>query len=573
MAVGPIWFPAELKQLLNQLSSRTGGFPPIMEIIDENENEQSSSLHIPTLYPSMAVPKQRDGNWGGVARSLMHLSRSLDGIPELRVSGTSTDKQITQEINSELEWIAIAKREGLPRPKPINDLPNQISNYLAKDEQDALPAHKIYQAMRLFRLRQEGDPQADEAIELMREAIPKETSTAQIIFEKVIAEDLDSAAGKERAIKIILNGFGFDLSKFFFHEYRFGKGSTECRSLDYYSCSEAAEKEFWSLLDPPFAWVQLQLPFVLPALEGAYRLKDNVAFLRHVAVQNPRATWQSTEGATIEAIMDPAGLYAQSHIQLLLSGRPSIDDSGPPTEIIYKNFASYPEVIHSGVGALNGFVSALRLSSGRCDIPDVVPAHFNKIAFRQFDEKGVVERDIPSKSFELVRLSAGPPKVENEVRPTAEEVSPLSFQLQLLESAKLHVFEANARRAVVDFAGSFEAFVAETLTPQIGDISKNTKQRFLRLYEKGLSKSLTSQIEALSDKQDNKQYPSIHKVVKEYCRLDTDPVLEKELLAKVMKVYEYRNDAAHGRPIPDDALEDLVEAIPAFEKIQASFNC
>ena len=125
----------------------------------------------------------------------------------------------------------------------------------------------------------------------------------------------------------------------------------------------------------------------------------------------------------------------------------------------------------------------------------------------------------------------------------------------------------------MDFAGAFEAFVAETLIDRTEDISENTKQRFLRLYEQQLSEILKTQIEALNDSQDNKQPPSIPRVVKAYRRLKAEPKLEKELLDKVLKVYKYRNDAAHGRPISDDALNDLVEAIPAFEKLQAGFNC
>ncbi|MCH8213478.1 MAG: hypothetical protein IIC54_05345 [Proteobacteria bacterium] len=573
MAVGPVWFPAELEPLLKQLSSRTGGFPPIMDTIDENEVELSSSLHKPTLYPSIVVPKQRDANWGAVARSLTHLSRSLDGIPELRALGTSEDQQIARDINSELEWIAVAKRGVDPKPNSIKNLPQQISNYLAKDHRGTLPAHKVYQALRLLRLRLEGDRRADKALDLIREALPDETSTAESIFEQVLAEDLDTAAGKERATKVILNGLSLDLSKFFFHEYRFGRGVTEIRSLDYYSCTEAVEREFWSLIKPPFAWLQMQLPFVVPVLEGAYRLQNAAVLLRHVAIQNPRATWQIGEGTSIEAIMDPAGLYAQSQIQLILAGRLRVDDFVPPKETIYENIVSYPEVVHAGVRALNDLVNALRQTSGRCDIPDIVPAHFNKIAFRQIDEQGVVEKDIPSLSFELVKVSAGPPRVENEVKPTAEDVSPPSFQMQLLESAKLHVFETNARRAVIDLTGAFEAFVAETLIAQTGDLSEYTKQRFLRLYEQQLSESLKTQIEALSDNQDSKQPPSIYRVVKTYRRLEAEPKLEKELLDKVLKVYTYRNDAAHGRPIPDDALNDLIEAIPAFEKIRAGFNC
>ena len=270
--------------------------------------------------------------------------------------------------------------------------------------------------------------------------------------------------------------------------------------------------------------------------------------------------------------MDPAGLYAQTQVELILGGRLSIGDAVPPTQTIYANIDSYPEAVHVSVEALNQLAYKVRKETGRCDLPDIVPAHFSRIAFKQFDEDGNVERDIGSLSFELITATEGAPQVDTELRKSVVAVEPLSFSEQLLESAKSHVFQTNARRAVIDLAGAFEAFAAESLTTRLeANLSENTKQRFLRLYDQQLSESLCAQIQALNQSGDNTQPPPIRRILKSYRQAKVEPQLDGDSLGKVMKVYEYRNDAAHGRPIPSTALHDLIQAIPALEDMRNAF--
>jgi hypothetical protein len=64
-------------------------------------------------------------------------------------------------------------------------------------------------------------------------------------------------------------------------------------------------------------------------------------------------------------------------------------------------------------------------------------------------------------NLEFVQIRTGPPSVSDEILQEPRDVKRVSFARELLDSAKFHITSYNARRAVLDLAGSFEAFVAE----------------------------------------------------------------------------------------------------------------
>lgn len=133
-----------------------------------------------------------------------------------------------------------------------------------------------------------------------------------------------------------------------------------------------------------------------------------------------------------------------------------------------------------------------------------------------------------SLSLECVRLTAGVPKADDEIVTDVRKILPLPFWLELLETAKLHVIQFNARRAVLDFSGAFEAFVAEFLTPKVGDLGEDAKSKFLKIYRDRLPPDCAELIEkmALRAGKDQKQHPSIHKIITAYRAIEAEPVVD-----------------------------------------------
>lgn len=569
MSDAGVWLPNELKPLVDELRAKTGGFLPIVNFA---KGSGPSSLHLPTLYPQLSIPDEPNGDWGNAAYGLCHLIRSLDGVPELRGFGQEINSRIACEIHSELEAITNAKAKIHPKPHPIANLKMVVEQYLAQDHND-LP-HRIFQGIKLFRFRMEENPEADAAIELLRNSFPKEAETAERTFDVLLDCDLNSPFGKAKAAKEFLSALQIDTSAYFFHRYSFNPGTTDIRSLDYFDGLESAERTFALAVPSPYTWLKLQLPFAIPSLEGVYLLDDAAVLLTHIRVTNPRSTWQGGSGVRVEEMMDPVGLYMQSEIQLRLSGQFNLEATPPSSEAIYKNLRRYPEIVHQGVSVLNRLIVALRITSGRCDIPDVVPAHFNRIAVKQTNANGDVTRDIPSFSLECLRLTTGVPKVETEICRDICHIEAVPFWRQLLEAAKLHAIQFNARRAVLDFSGAFEAFVAAFLKPKVGDLSEDIKGRFLTIYKGRLPDVCREVIEKLTVDagQDSKQPPSVRKIVRRYNVIGAGPPIDKNKLSLVLKVYKYRNDAAHGRPISSSALDDVVLAIEALEQIHLGMS-
>ena len=54
MSIGPVWFPDGLIKPLQDLKSKTGGYPPFLNISESNK-DISSSLLEPTLYPQLTL--------------------------------------------------------------------------------------------------------------------------------------------------------------------------------------------------------------------------------------------------------------------------------------------------------------------------------------------------------------------------------------------------------------------------------------------------------------------------------------------------------------------------------------
>lgn len=572
MAIGKIEIREDLRPLMDRLRSSTGGYFPILNYQDENPHEGPSSLHVPSLFPQVSVPRTLDADWGEVAYGVSHLIRSFSGVPELRGFGNEPNPSIALRIHSELEAIASTKDKVTPIPYPIENLKSSFEQYLKECKDD--PAIHIYQGIRLLRLRMQQNPEADAAIDLLRATHSKEAEVAERIFNEVLSFDLNSAYGRARAARIVLQAIGVDMRSFFFHRYSFHPGTTDARSLDYFDRLEQVEQVFTTLISPPYTWLQVQLPFAIPTPEGLYTLDGAAVLLTHTRITNPRATWKGGTGIRIDEMTDPVGLYTQSHIQLRLAGEFSLAANPPAEDLIYKNLSRYPDVVHQAVLVLNTLINSIRRTSGRCDIPDVVPAHFNHIALRQTNPKGEVVRDILSLSLECVRLTAGVPKVDDEIVTDVRQIQPLPFWLQLLETAKLHVIQFNVRRAVLDFSGAFEAFVAEFLTPKVGDLGEDAKSKFLRIYRDRLPSDCAELIEKMapSASRDQKLHPSIRQIIKRYRAIDAKPALDDAALGLILKVYTHRNEAAHGRPIPNTALEDVSKAIEVLDQVQAGMS-
>lgn len=571
MLPNKVWVPQELQPLLEETKSCTGGYLPIFSVVPDDSTDMPSSLHVPTLYPQQTVPSTASGNWGSVARGLFTQARALKGIPELKSIGDDMSKVIARDINEEIESLAAAKKGVRPIPPPIPNLVNQTQNYLDGASPDRLEALDIFWSLRLCRLRYEEHPQADKAIALLQNVHPNTVVKGGALFNRIKQKDLDTAAGKADAIILILDEMGFDRRKFYSQQYQFLHGQTQKHSLEYFHVVD----DVLGLVHSntfPHALVEMELPFHIPAKDGAYSVRDNLVFIVRKVTSTPRASWQVTDGTQIEALMDPTGLYQRTKVLLSLTGRPRHDNAHPPDNVIYRNLQSYPEFVRESVKVLNELIATLRVTLERCDIPDVVPGHFNKCSFRQFGDNADIEVDIPMISLEWVKVSAWAPCTQEEINASITDIRLCSLSRELTEAAKYQVLSFNPRRAILEFAGAFEAFLAEYVSPKIGDLGENTKDRFLRLYGPKLSAEIKAQIADIESSQNAiKAPPTVYKIIQAYKRAGITPVLDAQQ-KRILKAYEYRNDAAHGRPIPHETLDHIVEAIGALDELHTSFE-
>ncbi len=567
MASDKIWISEEVKVLFQRLQEKLGGSAPILNVYADKAHLDSASaaLHTPTLYPELNVPAAYDGDWGEVARGIAHLLSSLDGVPELCVAGTEADDAIAMNINSELQIIASAREALQPLPQWTPGVPGKLLEMILDPAPDTLDARRHFRLVQLHRLVLDTHPDAQVALDEALQKLPDETKAAKATFDAICDEDLRTPAGKATASEKLLRALGFDTNNFYLRRCQHLPGVYDDRSLDYYPALETLRSEFEAVRLSPGTWLKFQLPFALPVLEGIYKGEDVIAFVRHVRVINTRASWQASQGARIDSMMNPSGLYTQSVVELWLPGELEAEANHPPGDVQYKNIESYPEILRVGTIRLNELITGLRAETGRSDIPEVLPSDFNQIAYKQFDSAGSITRNILMASFEFLRISTGAPALKEEVRLGIHDVQPVGLARALLESAKFYVTAYNTRRAVLDLAGAFEAFVSEAVTPHIGDVALNTRDKFLRKYGAKMSAEACAEIKQITPHDDLPQMPSVHWQLKEYKRQSVLPALNKRNLERVQKIMSFRNDAAHGRPVPPEVLNDLIVAIEGLD--------
>ncbi|WP_098418764.1 hypothetical protein [Marinobacter sp. LV10MA510-1] len=568
MAINKVWIHGQIIPLFQRLQEKLDGFAPFMNVYADEQPQGPAALHKPTLYPELNIPAERGGDWGEVARGIAHLLSSLDGVPELRVtSGTETDISIAKELNAELQIIAAAKEGLQPKPQWTYSAPGKLLEKILNPAPNTLDAARLFGLLQLHRLVLDGHPEAQATLEEARQKLPAETKAAESTLDAILSEDLRTPDGKAVAAEKLLQVLGFDPGCFYLQRSQHIAGVYDDRSLDYYPALRAIREEFESLRPLPGSWLRFQLPFALPVLEGIYRSEGVIAFVQHVRVINPRAGWKATQGMRLDSMMSPSGLYAQSVVELWLPGELKIDTAYPPGNVQYKNIETYPEALRVAVLRLNKFIMGLRAETGRSDIPEVLPGDLNQLAFKQFDSVGRLARNIPMANFEFLRVSAGAPMLKDEVRFKPHDVEHIGFGRELLESAKFHVSAYNTRRAVLDLAGAFEAFVADAITPRLVEMEVNTRDQFLRQYGAKLSAETCAEIKrvALEKSQDPPRMPPIHRQLKEYKRKGLRPAFDKWHLSRIQKIMSIRNDAAHGRPVSPEVLNDLIAAIEALE--------
>lgn len=577
MASGKFFIHQSVAPLFLRLSEALDGHIPIINAWSDEKPSAIASLHRPSLYPQLNIPDDHtsSGDWGSVARGIQHLLSSLSGLPELRTSGqTETDRSIAQDINSELQHIFWAKSKLEPKPKWTEEEESKLLDPILQPSSSSLASLRTFHLIQLHRFALDERPIAISALEKLARVLPVETQNAKNIFDDVAMEDLGTAAGKARAASKLLVALGFEKSFFYLRQSKHIKGTWDDRSITYFPALESLREKFESLRPEPGCWLRFQLPYALPVKEGIYQCGDAIALVRHVRVINPRAGWEPSDGMRIETMMNPSGLYAQSVLELWLPGELEIQLKNPPGEVSYKHIDSYPEAIKKAVLSLNQLILGLRFETGRSDIPEVIPGDLNQVGFKQFDASGEVTVDIPIVNLELVRLSTGSPRIEDELSDKPNFLEPLGFAQELLESAKFQISAYNTRRAVLDFSGAFEAFVSESVTPRLDGIKENTRTQFLNRYSNRLSEAAQEEINSLnvSPDEDPEKLPSIFKQLRKYQKQKLEPLIDDKYLSLILPIMKFRNDAAHGRPIEPSILDNLTGATEALEGLMRDWK-
>ncbi len=565
--------PVDVEKLLQEFSALSGGYPPIMSIESKLEVLASSSLHEPTLYPQIVIRKDGDTeDWGSMARSIKHLMRSMSGIPELCTHSDDLGQMIAREINTELEWLACAKTNVAPMPTPIADIVEQMGRYLNNVKEETLPGHVTFRAFQLLRMKLEGDPQAMNALDVLRVKFPQNVVDAECAFGRIEDLELGTPSGKSAAAKILLDSFGIDSKSYFFRTYRFSRGVTDSKSFEYFRVLERVEHQFKKLHLGPSVWLRAELPFAIPIHDGYFVMQGAAILLRRRPVHNSRASWTPSGGMVIEEQMGASGLYETSIVEIRMGGVHDISADSPPGDLLYKNYFTYPPAVRKATSFLNKLISWLKVETKRCDIPDLIPGHLNNLSLKQLGNDGRVVRDIPYLSLELVRMTAGPKNTADEIAEAPTKIIEVPFWRDLIESAKLHLLQGNARRSVLDFCGGFEAFTDAYLASASSKL-ESRKDSFLRIYDAKLSQAAREEISRLDEKKcgDKKLPISIRRVVKEYVKSGKQPAFPNDAIQIVMKPFDYRNDAAHGREISATSLIDISNAISYLDEFAK--NC
>ncbi|MBU3013609.1 hypothetical protein KO488_02485 [Poseidonibacter lekithochrous] len=570
MAVGKVWFPKELENHLKELLTKTGGQPPFLNVTDSDCNI-SSSIHIPTHYPQLTVPSKKDGDWNKVALHINHLNRALEGIPELRAQGTQEEMKIAQSLNNEIEWLASVSMSLISDKKHNKLLLSQVKEFIELDHSNSIEASRIFFAFRINNKRELGIPLYDDAFKLFSKHFRNETDKALLINKRIKEVEISTLLGKVKACKILIEELKLDKSKFYFKETKFVKGISNLKSIDYYDRLEIQRHNTFNSFDDAFIIIDIQLPFHIPISAGAYKLKEGTIVLENKTISNINASFESEGETNIECMMDTNGLYKNSFLQVFIKGIYTTDLNLPPTsDKLYKNYKIYPSYIKDSVILINKLIDYIRKDNERCDIPDVIPSHINKITFTQYNEKKEIIKRL-TQSLEFVKITTGIPNLESEILKNEQIVTEQPFHTQLLESAKLHLLQHNFRRSILDFCGAFESFVSTFIVIKLHSSKETLKEKFLRTYKDSLDSDVEEMISKLSSSNDNPFHLPIRKLIKNYIKENHKPSICKKEVVKITKVFDYRNDAAHGRPITGLDLNELELAIDTFEEIEELF--
>lgn len=568
----PIRYSETVKEQFEKLMEKTGGFFPFVTIV-ESDSEIASSLQKPTLYPQLTIPRYESGDWAEVAHHLDHLTRALDGIPELRVHGTEIDKKIAQSLNNEVEWLASMYSGVVPTKKHDGYLLEQIEDYVKADHSNTIHSQHIFQAFRLQNKNRYSVPQGREALTLFTKHYPEAVEKASVIQDRINKIEVNTLLGKINVCKILIDELCFDNHNYYFQETKFSSGIYISHHLDYYEKIAEQDKFLLNQFDEPLAIIEAQLPFHIPCSQGVYKLGSGAILIKHVNVNNVRASWKTDGGVRVESMMDSTGLYQNTSLKIILPGSYSPSSSPPNDDVLYKNHKYYPEHIHKSLDLVNELITYNRKEKGRCDIPDATLLHFNNIHFQQFNEKKEKIHDVRS-TFEYVTLSSGVPKIDNEVLEDVTVIKHLPFYTQLLESSKAHLLQLNFRRAILDYCGALEALVAEHITGRLSEPTETVKERFLRIYKSSFSKlpkDCVDSISALVEGNDREGSLPIRKLVDNYIKEGHAPTISKGNSMILLKPFHKRNDAAHGRPIDNSILGDLEKAIDIFDEVEKTF--
>lgn len=568
------WFPEEIEPIMKELIQLLGGHPPFIQYIDDANPAPTAGIHLPTYYPEIWIPHKNSADWTGVAFGLRHLILIMKGVPELRVHGNSADKAIAADINSELHHIDAAKCYGaLPRIHSTSLL-NEVRDYVESPHTDEIPAYRTFLSLRLQRLRLEGHPDADRAIKILGCFAPDALFQAILVMKYIDSINLSTASGYSQAAMKIVDLFNFDQRRFFFRTTQFGVGTHAMHSPSYFSTLDNLRKAFTSRQHYPGTWLKFQLPFAIPVPDGVYSLNGYGSLIRKVRVQNSRNRWTLSEDAVYDTIMSPRGLYYQTVVELSILDTPDFDDANPPEGDFYKNFTSYSTGVRKVVEFINNLIAAVRVSWSRCDVPEITPADLNELEIKQFDSSGSIIIHKAIYSTEYGHLSGGAPSIENEISSSPIELPQPSFWRELIESAKFHLLAMNPRRAVLDFCGGFEAFVDQYITPRLNKTSENTKDQFLRRYGPLLSDDLKSTIRNLSlpEAQDPVRHLPVRRLLDSYRHAHESISIDREKLGHILKVFDWRNVAAHGGEIDANVIQFVSNGIDGLEAIAQPFE-
>lgn len=231
---GDSWFHHSVVPLVEELAQLSGGRYPLVWETDDPTYIGAAWFHSPTMYPAIKVPNDPEDDWDGVAFGLMHLIRSMRGIPELVVDGTKADERIAHDLNGSIQRHGAIKElweRGFPYEEEKKDYLQQAKQKIAEQSGDELTQLWVYLSMRSALLEKRGVPTAKEAFSEFANKFPDEAKAGFSAAEVVDAADLTTPHGVADTFLNLLKIFNFDLSKFGFETQHLGTGEVARRNL------------------------------------------------------------------------------------------------------------------------------------------------------------------------------------------------------------------------------------------------------------------------------------------------------------------------------------------------------